>query len=81
MMGFFEPNKLEKNNKAIINKWIIAAASFVLVSCGTPERLDPDINVEKSKSIVEERILAPLSTDNNSLAQLPTMPLAVNCCS
>ena len=75
MMGFFWPNKLEKNNKALINKIITAgfsvAAISVLASCGSPPRLDQDIDIEKTKSLVENRVLAPLSRDNESAAELP----------
>ena len=56
MMGFFWPNKLENNNKALINKIITAgfsvAAISVLASCGSPPRLDQDIDIEKTKSLV-----------------------------
>ena len=75
MMGFFWPNKLEINNKALINKIITAgfsvAAISILASCGSPPRLDQDVDIEKTKSLVENRVLAPLSTDNESAAQLP----------
>ena len=75
MMGFFWPNKLEKNNKALINKIITAgfsvAAISVLASCGSPPRLDQDIDIEKTKTLVENRVLAPLSRDNESAAELP----------
>ena len=75
MMGFFWPNKLESNNKALINKIITAglsvAAISVLASCGSPPRLDQDIDIEKTKSLVENRVLAPLSRDNETAAELP----------
>ena len=75
MMGFFWPNKLENNNKALINKIITAgfsvAAISILASCGSPPRLDQDIDIEKTKSLVENRVLAPLSRDNESAAELP----------
>ena len=75
MMGFFWPNKLENNNKALINKIITAgfsvAAISVLASCGSPPRLDQDIDIEKTKTLVENRVLAPLSRDNESAAELP----------
>ena len=75
MMGFFWPNKLEKNNKALINKLIARgiciAAITSLTSCGSPPRLDQDIDIEKTKSLVENRVLAPLSRDNETVAELP----------
>ena len=73
MMGFFEPNKLEKNNKAIINKSLIAMLALTLASCGAPERLSQDVDVESSKTLVKERIIAPLSSDNQSAAILPSL--------
>ncbi|MCE2517189.1 MAG: hypothetical protein J4F41_04990 [Alphaproteobacteria bacterium] len=45
---------------------------LTLASCGAPERLSQDVNLENSKEVVKERILAPLSTDNTSSAELPT---------
>ena len=73
MMGFFEPNKLEKNNKAVLNKSLIAIIVLTLTSCGAPERLSQDVDVESSKSLVKERIIAPLSGDNETAAILPEL--------
>lgn len=73
MMGFFEPYKLEKFNKAIVNIPLIAIVALTLASCGAPERLDPDVDVESSKDLVRERIIAPLSQDNASAAILPKL--------
>ena len=73
MMGFFEPNKLEKNNKAVLNKSLIAIIALTLTSCGAPERLSQDVDVESSKSLVKERIIAPLSGDNETAAILPEL--------
>ena len=75
MMGFFWPNILVKYNKALIHKPITAGLSLGLLlalsSCGSPPRLDQDINIEKTKSLVENRVLAPLARDNATAAELP----------
>ncbi len=73
MMGFFWPKILDKNNKAIINNTIVALALFGLTACGAPERLDQDVDVESSKELVKERIIAPLSDDNTTSASLPEL--------
>ena len=73
MTGFFEPKTLEKFNQVIVNISIITMLALVLVSCGSPERLDQDVDVESSKSLVKERIIAPLSQDNETAATLPKL--------
>lgn len=73
MMGFFEPKILEFNNKLFAKLLAISTISLTLVSCGSPERLGQDVNLENSKNVVKERIIAPLSNDNTSIAQLPEL--------
>lgn len=70
-MGFFEPNKLEFNNKSIANRIVMVALSLALASCGSPPRLSQDVNLENSKEVVKERILAPLRDDNDTADLLP----------
>ena len=51
----------------------IAIAALTLSSCGAPERLSQDVDVETSKTLVKERLIAPLSQDNQTAAILPKL--------
>jgi hypothetical protein len=45
----------------------------MLVSCGNPPRLAQNVDLENSKGVIEERILAPLQHDNSSRGLLPEL--------
>ena len=68
--------KLDFSNEKKSTLFRLAAAAIVslgLVSCGeTPPRLPQDVSLEGSKSLVENRVIAPLlNDDDNAAATLP----------
>ena len=68
MTGFFWPKISVNSNLRVA---VISATAGLLASCGTPERLPQDVSVDQTKSLVEDRIIAPLSRDNSSATLLP----------
>jgi len=75
------PERNEQNNfgarppqrHTFIAKYIFTGFCLsALVACGGPQRLPENVSLDASKSLVEERLIAPLSIDTGSAAVLPT---------
>jgi len=74
------PERNEQNNfgehppqrHTFIAPYIITGFCLIaLVSCGGPQRLPENVSLDESRSLVKERLIAPLIIDTGSAATLP----------